>query len=293
VALAPKSEWRLLLAWDAWSVGRAQEAIDVLQDMEPDPDWISGRSRYWAVLGAAYHLAGVFEAELEAARKALATEPDSRSLIQLEVRALAALGRDQEVEARCERALTLTADHASDYQPCGQGIAELWAHGKPGPARQLADRLVAQYAIAPDGALDIAGTLLDVRDIHGAERALGDHRPEELEDPAYLEIVTLLAAARGDRAGARIGLERLDALAQAGLGETRLNRRSFRRAEVAALLGDREAAVAWLTRAFREGLRIRTALHWDFAFDGLADYPPYQALLKPVEGSDAVATTPP
>jgi hypothetical protein len=214
-------------------------------------------------------------------------------LIQLEVKALAALGREREVEVRCERALTLrVAPWSSDYQPCGQALQELWAHGHPETAREIAERLVREYATQPEGALEAAGTLLDVRNIDGAVRALGDHRPDELENPEYVEAVTLIAAARGDRPAVADGIRRLDALAGQHRGETRSNRRSFRRAELAALLGDREEAVSWLTRAFREGLHLRTVLHIDFAFDGLREYPPFQALQRPVEGGEVVGSSP-
>jgi len=294
LTVVPNSEWALVLAWDAWSVGRAREAVDVLRRLDPAKGWIAGSKVYWLTMDAATHLLGDHEAELAAARQLLGRRPDDRDVIQFEVKALAGLGRVREVEARCERAPALRiAGGSSDYQPCGQALIELWAHGYPEAARRMADRINAMGTAALENEkslreLDEAYNLMLVRDYTGAERTLGTHRSEELENPEYVETMAMLAAERGDRTAVTEALGRLEDLMLRGLGETRPSRLSFRRAELAALLGDRDEAVSWITRAFREGLRVRTALHWDFAFDKMRDYPPFAALTRPVDDPDRI-----
>ena len=60
--------------------------------------------------------------------------------LQLEVKALVGLGRIDEVAEHCERSMSLRAEpRRTDWQPCGQAIAELSAHGHL-PAAQPSDR---------------------------------------------------------------------------------------------------------------------------------------------------------
>lgn len=57
------------------------------------------------------------------------------------------------------------------------------------------------------------------------------------------------------------------------------------RARIAALLGNRVEAISHLKRAFDEGLMYypsyRLWRQYRFDFEGMADYPPYQELLRP------------
>lgn len=53
------------------------------------------------------------------------------------------------------------------------------------------------------------------------------------------------------------------------------------RARVAALLGDREAAVELLRRAFGEGLPYGIWIHLDRDLEPLSGYLPFQELIRP------------
>ena len=55
------------------------------------------------------------------------------------------------------------------------------------------------------------------------------------------------------------------------------------RARIAALLGDRVAAVALLRRAAGEGYRFAWNHHADPDLESLRDYPPFQTLTRPSE----------
>jgi hypothetical protein len=59
-----------------------------------------------------------------------------------------------------------------------------------------------------------------------------------------------------------------------------------RRANIAALLGDREGAVRLLRHALdrgyiADGLGLAFDLHWDMDFEGLRDYAPFLDLMEP------------
>jgi hypothetical protein len=53
------------------------------------------------------------------------------------------------------------------------------------------------------------------------------------------------------------------------------------RAEIAALLGDREQAVTLLYQSFDQGQPYGTDLHLDIDFESLHHYAPFQELIRP------------
>ena len=56
---------------------------------------------------------------------------------------------------------------------------------------------------------------------------------------------------------------------------------TYGRACIAAILGDKEQAVALLKESFLQGREFGTGVHKDFAFESLWDYPPFIEFLKP------------
>jgi hypothetical protein len=55
---------------------------------------------------------------------------------------------------------------------------------------------------------------------------------------------------------------------------------TYWRARIAALLGDKEAAVSLLRQATKQGYAYST-IHPTEDFESLADYPPYIQIIKP------------
>jgi hypothetical protein len=49
---------------------------------------------------------------------------------------------------------------------------------------------------------------------------------------------------------------------------------------MAAILGDRDKAVALLRLAFKSGIRGRMYIHYDPDFESIRDYPPYRELMR-------------
>ena len=284
-AVAPQSEWRYFLAESALRVGRAREAIRVLEGMGPDQGWLEGFAGYWMQLGRALHLAGEHERELTAMEEARRRFPTNRIIAQMVLKALAALGRVTEVETEVNRAFTLKQKgNWTDNQPMEQAVAELSAHGYPDAARRLAERTVAwigqqppddRHALAPSLPFFLleAGQTSDAR---GLAAGLLAKTPEDL---GLLLFVGTLSAEWGDRATAR----RIDAQLARVLDPSLRSEILVIRAGIAASLGEREAAVSLIQDACRAGFAARGLLHMLPEFAPLRGYPPFDLLAGPVD----------
>lgn len=162
---------------------------------------------------------------------------------------------------------------------------ELRAHGHVQDGQAMLQKVVAWYRTHPDenpatanhnpclwlqlSALYAAGLWSEAR--AGYER-LAASDTTNLNARAGLGA---LAARRGDRPEvARIERWLLDRPWTGG-------RATYDRARMAALLGNREQAVALLREAFDLGLSGRQYIHIDPDFESLRDYPPFQELLRP------------
>ena len=103
-------------------------------------------------------------------------------------------------------------------------------------------------------------------------RALADLPPALVaQHPELLRYRVLAAAARGDRTAVAALVVQLDPGA------------SLDRAEIAALLNDKDEAVELLARAFRTGYSRSYSLNGITAFDRLRGYPAYERLIRPVD----------
>ncbi|HEV8456087.1 MAG TPA: hypothetical protein VGQ24_14405, partial [Gemmatimonadales bacterium] len=284
-AVAPRSEWGYLLAESAVKVGRAREAIRVLERIGPDLGWLETSPGYRMLLGRALHFAGEHERELVAMEEARRRFPTNRIIAQMVLKALAALGRVAEVDAEVDRAFALKQMNGwSDNQPMDQTISELRAHGYPDAARRLAERTVAWIGRQPAADQAAIGTarvelLLDAGRAFEARRLavqLVAADPEDFELQAFLARVS---AEQGDSATAR----RIDArLTRVSDPRLRANILVYR-AGIAASLGYREVTVGLLQDACRAGFAWRSVLHILPEFAPLRGYPPFDQLARPVD----------
>lgn len=292
LAVVPNSEWAYVVAFDAFSLGRAREAVRLLRQMDPDRRWMGGGG-YWVYLQHSYHLLGDYQSELAAVRKALQREPENRGFFQNEIRALAALGRVREVEDRCIGAKDV-GPGPHEMVECLQAAVELRAHGHPEAALRLVQLEIASRRGVPESTqMELPFTAADMHFLIGnfaeAERLFRESTPQQ-KDLKYLILAAKLAAVRGDRAEVKQFLEQLGHPLHVPSGEASLGAKPtiILRAELAALLGDRDEAVNWLTQAFRNGARSRTMLHWNAAFYPLHGYPPFEALICPVDDDEKI-----
>src|SRR2546426_4591297 len=159
-SLAPASETLYLVAEDARALNRPREAVDALVALGPDRGFTRGWWVYWEELTTALHLLGDHRAELKQAVEGARRFPDNPQVLMTQGRALAALGRADEVTRRLAASVNLPA--MQGWTPAdGMVVAalELRAHG---------------HAAAGDAALAQARDWLAGRS--AAEAASEEHR---------------------------------------------------------------------------------------------------------------------
>src|SRR5205809_6025752 len=108
-SLAPASETLYLVAEDARALNRPREAVDALVALGPDRGFTRGWWVYWDELTTALHLLGDHRAELKQALAGARRFPDNPQVLMTQVRALAALGRADEVMQRLAASVNLPA----------------------------------------------------------------------------------------------------------------------------------------------------------------------------------------
>jgi len=257
---------------------RPQDALEALSRTDPERGLNLVIGIYWGDLARAHHQLGDYRAELKDARKGLRQVPDGNLVAVAEVRALAALGRLDEAEDKATRRF--------DASPWGQRVArtavsELRAHGYSKEAHRLAERLLAKPLALP---ADSARFRFDLaRMFYLAERwnesyalftGLAARDPDNVDYKGYLGV---LAARRGDRREAERISKWLASLTRPFL----FGEHTYARASIAALLGERQAAVELLRNAFNQGPYIPSWVHGDMDLESLRDYPPFQELVRP------------
>ena len=285
-AAAPQSEWRYLLAQSALDVGRATESVRVMDEMGPDLGWLRGSYRYWILLDRGLHYLGDFDRELSSATEARRRFPTNRILAQPYIKALAANGMVDSIDAEIARALAMRQrTNANELQTMMQAIVELRAHGNAAASKRVAARSLAWMRQQPDsvqrplavfvpmvhyfaGETEIARTLL--------QRSL-DTTSAKHWDFGDASLLAVIHAEQGRPSQAR----RIDSVL-ASIGTSLFEpERLVSRAAIAASLGDGDAAVRLLQDAFRGGFTWRSILHVEAGFDKLRGYAPYEALVRP------------
>src|SRR3989475_678948 len=225
-------------------------------------------------------------------------------VLTTQIRALAALGRAEEVTRRLAASVNLPPSQG--WTPADAlllAAVELRAHGHPtegdtvlAQARDwLATRPPAEVASEPHRyrvalVSYTAGRLDDARrEFERLAARRGPGRSDSLaatgisgdgwDQMDYLGYLGAIAARQGNREQAL----RVDS-ALAGVKRPYIfGRHAVWRARIQALLGEREGAVALLRDAFAQGYPHAHALHVDLAFEALRDYAPFRELVKPKE----------
>lgn len=260
-------------------------AAGMLRGMNWNQGLLQEYNGNWVVLDHALHMLEDFEGELSVARDGRRRLPDQHIMYLHEARALAALGRVQELERVVHDLAGLPAlPDLTEGDVCRQVSLELKAHGFTEAGRQMAERGVQWHrtngsADAPEGvvrlhyakALQNSGRL---READAYVRGLLAEAPENLE---FLGMLGEIAAALGDRTEA----ENIDR----ELGERRepylRGHNTLHRALIASILGDRDRAVALLRASFAEGTEYAIWVHREPGLDPLRDYAPFQELVRP------------
>jgi tRNA A-37 threonylcarbamoyl transferase component Bud32 len=287
------------VALTALRLNRPREAIELLRELDPDRGLMRQWQAYWEYLTEAYHMASDYEAELEAARQGRQRFPENGGIHRAEVRALAALGHLDDVAAHIE------ATRSSPFRETLGGYLalvaiSLRAHGHRATAPEFFDESIAWYQSRPFDPEACSATRcwlglwgLPLRAglawvLYQAERwddvlplahELAEAYPHNVN---YLALLGQEAAARGDREKAlRISeeLRLCDRRRCTGFGWPAAP--TVHRAGIAALLGDRDGAVALLRQVLGVNFFYGSWLHNDVTFASLHDYPPFQELIRP------------
>ncbi len=313
--LAPGTMGHAQLVQDAAALGRFEEAVSVAREADPMRGEVRRWLTYWSSLALALHALGDFEAELETARRARAALGPLRSeSLSLELRALSALGDLDGVEAVVEEALqrhpnpAIFLRWAGDYLLIHGHEAEGIRRYREGVARARADRSrdpdPDRDWILAEGLLALAAALSPASGVQAPEpRTPGTPSPDtgspndtEVEalareavelfaslrtlNPGFIDPPTGLgraAALLGDTAEARRWADHLAGVEPRG----RFGNHHYRRARIAALLGDPVGMVEALEAAYRQGFRTQFVLRDDPLLHRHRDHPAMAALLHP------------
>jgi serine/threonine protein kinase/tetratricopeptide (TPR) repeat protein len=280
--LAPGSIYTFQWGVEANSSNRPREALEALASIDPDATWWRGWPLYWSLLTSASHMLGEYEKELNAALKARKQYPSYIGVLYYEIRALVALGRIEEVKKRLDESLSFPLQSGTPGAIMRFAAEELRAHGQANAAIPILDRAIQWFkARSPDEVHtireDFAYTLCDAGRWEEAQiqfDTLASESPRDIDSQGMLGVI---AARQGDREKAMRVSEWLQNLKKPYL----LGRPTYNRARIAAVLGERDRAVALLRDSFLQGVRMLVYLHTDPDFESLWDYPPFQELIKP------------
>ena len=287
--LAPGTMGHAQLVQDAVTLGRFREAVEVARTVDPTRGEVRGWYTYWGSLAMAHHAQGEFEEELEVARRARELMGPLRiAPFYPEVRALAALGRLEELDGvvvearRISPAPSVFLRGAGDYlvihghreegvrryrEAVAQARADLEREPLADRSFHLAEALLALAAMLGSEGREEA---LEARALFAESHALN---PTFIDPPFGLARA---AAVLGDTAEARRWSDHLAGANPRG----RYGNHTWRRARIAALLGEPEAMVTLLEQAYREGIRVQFAAREDPLVMAHRDHPRLAALLR-------------
>jgi DNA-binding SARP family transcriptional activator/tetratricopeptide (TPR) repeat protein len=261
------------LGLDLTRNGYLDEALEAYRRLDPDRGWLSRYQFYWGNLAGVLHLLGRHDEELSVAEEGYRRHPGS-TLLNARVRALAALGRHDELARALREATT----------PGGSTLTAAWAlhrHGHDSMAVAVAEDGLRALAGAPH-APDAFPAVRSARRNTEARLLLTAGRLEE----ARGVLLELLEASPRDRdllgwtgfVEARLGLEaearsRIRVLEELGREPFHTGGATVARAAIHAELGDDPRMVRLLLeQSHREGWGLHF-FHFTPLFDPVRDHP--------------------
>ena len=294
--LSPGSMWPYFYALVMSHRGYVRRARDLMLDIDPDRGWMKGWYSYWAARGMLRHSLEEYEEELRDAELGRERFPGNMATITAKARALAALGRRAELDATLTEALSAPSIGTWNAgSALGVAALEARAHGHADWVPALRARALGWYASLTPEQRDYEAesfghswVLYAVDAWPELERRLGRLEKELPPRPELLGYTGIVAARRGDRAGALRADSALERITRGISSDRPLIRyyardATYRRAQIAAALGDRRRAVTLLRSAIVNGYGSRVYIHSDPVFEPLRNDADFIALVAPRE----------
>jgi len=269
---------------DATMNNYPREAIKALSMLDPEGIWMKSWPAYWNSMTQAYHMLGRYKAELKQARRGRNQFPEIMISLDWEARALAALGRIEEIHKLIDQSLNLkpgrTYNSGTVMINAGQ---ELRVHGFKKESLQLLDRAIQWIQAKPDEEKAKTDFREELADAYYGDEKWQESRilyegllKEDPENTDYLAMCGVLAARRGDREDALRISKQLEVVKKPYLWGSP----TYHRACIASLLGEKESSVLLLREAISQGVSY-WRLYADMDLDPLRDYPPFKELVRP------------
>ena len=269
-------------------INHPRETIKVYAKMDSlDPKILYGRlASSWriSVLAEAHHMLEDYKKELEVVKRGMEYYPQWQRFRAVEARALAALGKTDEVRKVIEECLTMESTGGTQGDVMLEAARELYVHGYRDASREVIARTIEWSEGRPESEKkteDHQNFLAEVLYFGGqweeARRifeSLAAGHPENIDYQGYQGA---LAARRGDREEAMKISGELAKIDRPFL----LGNHTYWRACIAALLGEKERAVTFLKEAFSQGRPYGVDLHRDIDLESLWDFPPFIEFLRP------------
>jgi tetratricopeptide (TPR) repeat protein/TolB-like protein len=280
-ARAPGGTSRYLKAHYALRLNRPAETVELLRGEPRASPYRARWLPFHGVMADGWYVLGKHRQELKAAREGRSYFPGHPDPIVCEARALAALGRAAQAEARVDELLMLPSiDNVANWIiPIGDALA---AHGHGEAAGRVYGRAVhwleeREFSAAPPLQRSYAEALRRTGRLAEAAShadALHSRNPIARIDHALVGIV---AAQRGDRALA----ERIEAELAAREDPYDRGGNTYNRARIRARLGDLDRAVELLRQAHAQGQPIAAWIRMDPDLEPLRAYPAFRELVRP------------
>jgi tetratricopeptide (TPR) repeat protein len=267
------------LAVTANRTHRPHEAVRAA--MRRDTTSMEGREWFpwYAVTTAALHLVGDYRRELVVALERRRRFPVEALGLDLEIAARAAMGQLDEVR----RLLNQATGKPTGFDG-GPGLAftEFLAHGQESAANAILPQVLSIYegfatqpgAVRTD-TVAFATALFAAKDYRRSRELWQQLAAQDSSGQAH-RALALLAAREGDRERALRESEQWQNPVPFFPGLA-----FFRRAEVAADMGDRPRALAMLRQAFAQGYPFNSAIHRNFHLQSIWSEPAFRELMRP------------
>jgi tetratricopeptide (TPR) repeat protein len=263
--------WSHDLASILQSLGRVEEARQVLSDVDLDHWSTQTWSPFWRNLAQANHLTGRYQEELEVAQRAQELFPGDLQHVGSELKALLGLGRAEEMTPILDELQASTGGNPTSVLRVVS--RELAFFGYPEESKAVAQRAIdwATTWRQDPHSLGMAISLLQAGRPAEAAPMLRRLVAEDPENDARMGWLGIALAQTGDTEGAEGMIRDLE-----GLG----SRYWLFQALILAHLDRKEEATRLLNRGLQEGLGYTEVFNFNY-FGPLWDYEPFQQVIAP------------